>query len=829
VAEEIIFNFINMKKIILTLPFVLLCFSLIAQPNAVKVANYDLAARFSQKKVSKMVFSQTVEPQWFKNSDKFWYMYQTPHAKNYYIADPAAGSKKLIFDNARLAARLTEIVKDPFDAQNIPITNLKLVDDKKFTFEIKSTIDIETKDEKTGKPKKEKKTFGFEYDIQSGDLKEIKDYKSPDPYPKWASVSPDRKYVVYSKNFNLYYMDMENLEKARKNEDDSTIVEYQITHEGTKDFGFGSGNTDIYATEKEKNKRSGAYIRWSPDSEHFALVRTDNSKVKELWVIDVLAEPRPKLENYKYQMPGETDSPVDHLYIFNIKTKKYKEIKSSRFKDQDLNIATELPLKKDRNDDLVSIKWTGNKDRFYVYRTSRDIKRIDLCVAYVNNDTICKADTLKPLVEERMNTYVETRPLKIINGGKEFIHWSERSGWAHLYLYDENGNLKNAITSGEYHVEDVEYVDPIRRVVYFTACGKVAGEDPYYVHLCMANLDGTMVKVLNTGDFNHAENTSDNGKYFVDNYSRVDTEPCSALYDNTGRKIIELEKADLSLLFAAGYKFPERFKVKAGDGITDLYGVMYKPFDFDSTKLYPIIEYVYPGPQTEAVNDSWTKSMDRIDRLAQFGFIVITFGNRGGNPARSKWYHNYGYGNLRDYGLEDKKVAVEQLAARYKFININKVGIHGHSGGGFMSTAAILTYPDFFKVAVSCAGNHENNIYNRWWSEQHNGIQEIVTEKGDTTFKYSIEKNSEIAKNLRGHLLFVSGDIDNNVHPGNTLRMVNALIKANKRFDMLILPGQRHGFGDMNEYFFWKMGDYFCRYLIGDFREEVEIPQLNNN
>ena len=419
--------------------------------------------------------------------------------------------------------------------------------------------------------------------------------------------------------------------------------------------------------------------------------------------------------------------------------------------------------------------------------------------------------------------------LFIINGEEEFIHWSERDGWAHLYLYDKNGKLKNPVTKGEFHVENIISVDPASRVIYFTANGREPGENPYYTHQYRVNFDGSNLKILNPGDFCCSTSTSDDGKYFVNNYSRVDTEPASSLIDNNGKKIIDLQKTDMSLLFAAGYKFPERFKVKAGDGITDLYGVMYKPFDFDSTKLYPIIEYVYPGPQQEAVNTTWSKGMNRIDRLAQFGFIVVTVGNRGGSPNRSKWYHNYGYGNLRDYGLEDKKVVVEQLAARHKFIDISKVGIHGHSGGGFMSTAAILTYPDFFKVAVSAAGNHDNNIYNRWWSEQHHGIQEIVSEKKDTTFKYKITTNLQIAKNLKGHLMLVTGDIDNNVHPGNTLRLVNALIKNNKRFELLILPGQRHSFGDMNEYFFWKMGDFFCKHLIGDFREEVEIPQLNND
>jgi dipeptidyl aminopeptidase/acylaminoacyl peptidase len=248
---------------------------------------------------------------------------------------------------------------------------------------------------------------------------------------------------------------------------------------------------------------------------------------------------------------------------------------------------------------------------------------------------------------------------------------------------------------------------------------------------------------------------------------------------------------------------------------------MYKPFNFDSTKKYAVMEYVYPGPQTEQVNKAFGRTMDRTDRLAQLGMIVITIGNRGGNPSRSKWYHNYGYGNLRDYGLADKKAAIEQLADRYPFIDIDRVGIYGHSGGGFMSTAAMLVYPDFFKVAVSSSGNHDNSIYNRWWSEKHHGVKEIISEKGDTSFAYMIEKNPEIARNLKGHLMLTTGDIDNNVHPGNTIRVANALIKANKRFDLVLLPGQRHAYTDMNEYFFWRMADYFSRYLI---RDDAERP-----
>jgi dipeptidyl aminopeptidase/acylaminoacyl peptidase len=292
---------------------------------------------------------------------------------------------------------------------------------------------------------------------------------------------------------------------------------------------------------------------------------------------------------------------------------------------------------------------------------------------------------------------------------------------------------------------------------------------------------------------------------------------------------MELETTDLSLLFAAGFKFSKPFKVKADDGVTDLYGVMHKPFDFDETKKYPIIAYVYPGPQTESVSKSFSSRGDRTWRMAQFGFIVITVGNRGGHPSRSKWYHNYGYGNLRDYGLADKKATIEQLADRHSFIDIERVGIFGHSGGGFMSTAALLVYPDFFRVAVSSSGNHENNIYNTWWSEKHHGVKEIVDKDGKVTFEYDIEKNSEVAKNLKGRLLIVTGDIDNNVHPAGTITLANALIRANKRFDFFLFPGQRHGYGNMNEYFFWLRADYFCKHLIGDYSQSVDIDELNRD
>ena len=788
-----------------------------SQPNKVRSANYALAERFSAKRVNNMVFSTQMRPSWFRDSDKFWYSWKTSKGTNYYIVDPATGSRQEVFDLEKLAMQLTEIVKDPFDAQHIPFTGLELRDDKYFLFNIRSTKDTKDEDDST---KTVKKTFYFKYDIASRTLTEVK--KEKRLYPQFVNVSPDGLVGVYMKNNNLFYMDTTSMRKAAKDEKDSTIVEHQLTFDGKKDFSWGSSNY-TGNTETDSTKRRPAMLVWAPDSKHFATIKWDMSKVKELWVINSTSRPRPTLETYKYQMPGEP-GPQGELYVFSMPDGKSHKVASSAFKDQDMDLLRAWPTAAQQYEKFRSSRWLGDEKGFYVDRVSRDLKRRDLCWVGVDSDST------HVIVKERMNTYVESRNPYLLKGGSELIWWSERNGWANLYLYDRNGNLKKNLTEGAFHVEDVLEVNEAAGYILLSACGVNPNENPYQMHTFKVPLSGGRLQQLDMDDMDVMSSSSYDAKYFVANYSRVDVAPAVALYNaQTGRKVAELEKADLSLLLDAGYKFPERFKVKAADGVTDLYGAMYKPFDFDSTKVYPICDYVYPGPQVEANNISWSKGFTRVDRLAQLGIIVITVGNRGGHPNRSKWYHNYGYGNLRDYGLEDQKYAIQQLGARHPFIDLERVGIHGHSGGGFMSTAAILTYPDFFKVAVSCAGNHDNSIYNRWWSEQHHGILEKVN-KGDTTFVYKIDTNPEIAKNLKGHLMLVHGDIDNNVHPANSIRVVDALIKANKRFDMLILPGQRHGFGDMNEYFFWRMADYYSEWLLGESkRSVVDISELNND
>jgi dipeptidyl aminopeptidase/acylaminoacyl peptidase len=852
--------------------FIAATMPLLAGENTpVKKANYDQAAKWMSAKVGKLVFDTSVSPHWLETSDKFWYTYETSQGRKFFIADPAMKTKNPIFDNAKMAVMLTKITLNPYDGQHLPIRTIKFIKkDTAIRFEIEYPKDadvlagdkikkvgdigkeLEDKEkekekeqdkekkeqdkEKTDKekeaakePESKTKTLYFEYELASGKLTLLEDYKAPDKRPRWASISPDEKTIIFGRGYNLYMMDADSYKLAQKKADDKNIKEVQLTTDGEEYYSYTRRLNDEEKKEFQKDEKDRKDYRvpaigivWSKDSKKIALVREDERKVADLWVINSLANPRPTLETYRYAMPGEENQPQPELLVFDIATKAKVKVKADKFKDQTISISTAPRKALDRErDNPPPAQWLSDtSDKLYFGRQSRDLHKVDVCLA----DTA--AGEVKVLIEEVLNTYIEVQPLRLVNGGKEILWWSERDGWGHYYLYDGDGKLKNQITSGEYVTQGVVGVDEKLRLLYFNACGREANEDPYYTHLYRVNFDATGMKLLNPGDASHSADMNDSSKYIIDNFSRVDTAPKSQLRDAMGNLFLDLETTDVSALVEAGFKFPEVFKVKADDGITDLYGVMYKPFDFDPKLKYPIILYVYPGPQTESVSKTLTPRNANV-ALAQFGFIIVEVGNRGGHPSRSKWYHNFGYGNLRDYGLADKKRAVEQLVMKYPYIDMDKVGIYGHSGGGFMSTAALLVYPDFFKVAVSSSGNHENNIYNRWWSEKHHGVKEVVDKDGKVKFEYSIEKNSELAKNLKGHLMLVTGDMDNNVHPANTIRMANALIKANKRFDFVLMPGQRHGYGDMGDYFFWIRADYFCKHLIGDYATSIDLVELN--
>lgn len=847
-----------------------LCCPLLAQTKA----NYDLASRWTPQKVSKMVFDVNVSPRWFETGDRFWYSHETSQGRKFTLADPVKKTKTPLFDHAKMASTLTTLTRIPYDVQHLPIQNGRLVKkDTALLFEVNVPADAEipglpkesVKDavattteapEEDGDPQQRPAAAApaartrlvyFEYDFATARVSLLPDYKAPRK-PRWASLSPDEKTVVYARGQNLYAMDEANYNKAVAKDDDATIVETQLTTDGEENYGYArrlSAEEKRLMTSKMKDPRVPAIqVVWSQDSKKISVIRNDQRKVGELWVINSLTNPRPSLETYRYPMPGEANMPQSDLEVFDLAAKRSLKVKAEQFKDQSLAIYTAPVTYREREaarrfaversgeqdqqqqgqppqEAGPSPKWlSASSSKLYFNRTSRDLKKIDVCVA----DTA--TGEVKTLIEERLNTYLEVKPLRLLADGKELVHWSERDGWGHYYLFDGDGKLKNQITSGEYHTESIEAIDETTRTLYFEANGKEADEDPYYNHLYKVGLDGTGVKLLDRGNGSHSSSLSDSGKYLVDTYSRVNREPSSALLDIAGNFVMELESTDASALKEAGFIAPEPFAVKADDGVTDLYGVLYKPFDFDPKKKYPIIAFVYPGPQTESVTKTFNPRSPNL-ALAQLGFIVMEVGNRGGHPSRSKWYHNYGYGNLRDYGLADKKAAIEQLARRHSFIDMDRVGIYGHSGGGFMSTAALLVYPDFFKVAVSSSGNHENNIYNRWWSEKHHGVKEVKDKDGNIKFEYTIERNSDLVKNLKGRLMLATGDIDDNVHPAATLRVADALIKANKRFDFFILPGKRHGYADAINYFFWLRADYFVKHLLGDHSQPVDIVELN--
>jgi dipeptidyl aminopeptidase/acylaminoacyl peptidase len=751
-------------------------------------ADFAAAEKFRADNLAPKFGDMAVNASWIEESDIFWYSFKTSSGKNFYYVNAATKSKQLMFDSKYMAAELRKLTHHPYNDLDLPVRDIKF--EKKSITKLTFMVD----------------SLKFMFDISTQKLA-IKDTVGKEKRkPAWASYSPDSTLIAYARNHNLYLM------KAK----DKDSVEIQLTTDGERYYSYaGSGNSEDTA----KNKKVRANVEWFKNSKKLYVDRQDERKVKDLFVIDVLAQPRPKLESYRYSMPGEPFVPQTELIIFDVATRQRVEVDLKKWKDQTIRVA-----------------WSSQKaaDKIILIRKDRTLKNLDVCL--INAET----GALSVLFSEQTWPYFndEYTRLSVLNEGNDIIWWSERTGWGQLYLYDGSGSLKNQITNGYFVTGRVERIDTLGRMVYFEAFGREPGVHPYYSMKYKASIDKGVMSLITKEGANHSFSMSKSNKYFVDTYSTVDNIPEAVLRDNSGNIILNLEKADLSQLFKTGWKMPETIVVKAKDGVTDLYGVMYKPFNFDSTRKYPVISYVYPGPQTESVQYSFTVTGGKNVALAQLGFIVVNFGHRGGSPMRNNYYHTFGYNDLRDYALADDKYGIEQLADMYKFMDITRVGIYGHSGGGFMSTAAILSYPDFYDVAVSSSGNHDNNIYNQWWGETHNGVTEVVKKTGtkdavkdstnkkketDLTFKGTVEKNQDLAKNLKGHLLLVTGDIDNNVHPGNTLRVVDALIKANKRFDFMMLPGQRHGYGNAVPYFDRMMWYYFAGHLLGDYRTNVEL------
>ncbi|HKG96158.1 MAG TPA: DPP IV N-terminal domain-containing protein, partial [Gemmatimonadaceae bacterium] len=697
-----------------------------APSNRVTRANWTLANRFSQAALRSVVFTQGVQPRWLGQSDSLFYNWRDRNGTRFYLVVPTTRTKRPLFDQVKLAAQLTELSHRAVDPNSLPFTSLNFTKDHRaFRFVVDSTRyewTLATESLRSlGRPPRDSIPQDEEREERSqlrggrgGGGGQFGLQQSAD-FRNW---SPDSTAFAFARNHNLYLVE--------KGSGDTI----QLTTDGVKDYSFGWRDTTLVQEQEDQQQqqqqqqqgdenaqqgrsrdpRVRANVVWSPDSRAFAVMRTDQRKVTELYLVNALANPRPTLTSYRYAMPGEESVPQQELYVYRRGEKSLAPVGVKRWRDQR----------------LMDVHWSAGHDRLRLVRRDRLQRNLELVEVELASGAV------KPLIVEAVeNASIETRPVRYVRRGGDMLWWSERSGWGHFYLYGNDGTLKRPLTSGAWHAESVVQIDTARGIVWLTGYGREAGENPYFQHLYRVNADGGGLALVDEGAYFHAETLSPSKRYAVDSYSRPDAPPTTVVRDaSTGRVVMPLEEMDVARLKEMGWRPPESFVVKAADGVTDIYGNMWKPFDFDSTRKYPIVASVYPGPQTESVNATFNGS-NVPQQLAQLGFIVIQIGNRGGSPLRSQAYHRFGYYNLRDYALADKKAGIEQLAARHRWIDVDRVGIYGHSGGGFLTAAAMMQppYNDFFKVGVSSSGNHDNNIYNQNWSEQYHGLK-IVAKAG---------------------------------------------------------------------------------------------------
>lgn len=527
-------------------------------------------------------------------------------------------------------------------------------------------------------------------------------------------------------------------------------------------------------------------VKWL-SGDKFILPRIDHRGVRKfgmMWGGDYII---PTTLTYEYEIPGDTIVKTTHYYIGDCKLQTLREVDIAKWRCQQV-----VPQKAD-----------GVDDRIFFWRNKKTRDVAELC-------TIDGEGHLRVLITEAAKPRInpDMFECKVTNKGNDIFLWSDRTGWGHIYHYDGDGKLLNAVSAGSWTAGRICAVDEKAKRLFFYGYGREAGRNPSYQHLYRAGYNGKDLRLLTPEDAEHAVHVSPNCQLVVDNFSTVSTPPTIVVRSCDGKLLDTLERSDVGQLYAYGWKAPEQFTVKAADGKTDLYGLMWKPYDFDPSRKYPVISQVYPGPFTETVWNAFTV-FDKYHNaaLAQRGFIVVVFGHRGSSPLRDKAYNTYGYGNLRDYPLADDKAGLEHLAQSHAFVDLTRVGIVGHSGGGMMAAAAIMTYPDFYKAAVASSGNYDNRVYNRMWGETYQGIA------GDNA-QFTVKTVQELAPRLKGHLMLVTGDVDQNVHPIHTQRLVEALIKANKDFDLLVLPGQQHHYDFKHQmYFERRKRDFFERWL----------------
>jgi dipeptidyl aminopeptidase/acylaminoacyl peptidase len=764
-----------MNKILLTLFSFFFFASVMAQQNALTTKDYEKAENMLSYGTQRYIDRGTVNPNWM-SGDKFWYRILNAQGSEFVLVDPAKGTRTAAFDHEKLAKSLSAATGKNYTAWSLPFTAINFsADGNAVLFRADSKqwkCDLQTytcTPDNTPVNEGQRGTGGF------------------GRFGRGLEVpSPDGSKVAFIKDYNLWIRDTKSNEQK------------QLTTDGVKDFGYATDNAGWSSSDRP-------VLRWSPDSKKIATFKQDQRNVGDMYLASTNVG-HPTLKAWKYPLPGDKDIPMIHRCIINVDEPKVIF----------LNIPPD-PHRASLSDDISSsgtfddVDWSPDGTELAFLSTSRDHKNEKFRIANAVTGEV------REVFEETVPTQYESGwgaiNWRYLAKTKEIIWFSERDDWGHLYLYDAvTGKLKNQITKGNWVVTRLLKVDEKNRLLYFMACGTQV-ENPYFTQLYRIGFDGKNLTLLTPGAGTHQVSFSPSENYLIDTYSKPDVPNTIVLRDMNGKQIVELEKTDVSRLKATGWKPPMPFTVKAHDGKTDIYGLMFTPTHLDPSQKYPVVDYIYPGPQGGSIGGNWGFSASRGDNqaLAELGFIVVAIEGTG-NPLRSKSFHDMYWPDMSTNTLPDQVAGIRQLAAKYSYIDTNRVGIWGHSGGGFATAAAMFRYPDFFKVGISESGNHDNRNYEDDWGERYIGL---LTKGPDGKDNYEAQANQTYAKNLKGKLMLAHGLMDNNVPPYNTWLVIEALTRANKDYDLVVFPNAAHGFGTYSPYMMRKRWDYFVKNLLG--------------
>ena len=746
-----------------------------AQDNALTANDYKHAESLMGYNTQQYIDRGNVNANWISD-DKFWYRVLTPQGSEFILVDATKGIRTVAFDHQKLAIALSSATGRTYTAAMLPFQSISYTADGKAVI-----FRAEGKQ--------------WKYDQQNNsvatDTSQLRNNMGGQGGGRFRGGggnevrSPDGNKAAYIKDYNLWVRDIKTGKLT------------QLTTDGIKDFGYATDNAGWTSSDRP-------VLRWSPDSKKIATFKQDQRNVGDMYLTTTNVG-HPALKAWKYPLPGDKDIPMIHRLVINV-----DEPKVILF-----NIPPD-PHRASLSDDISSsgtfddIDWNPDGSEVAFLSTSRDHKQEKMRIANATTGDV------REVFEENVQTQYESGQGAInwryLPKTKEIIWYSEKDDWGHLYLIDAaTGHLKNQITKGDWVVLRITKVDEKNRLIYFIANG-LQTENPYFSQFCKIGFEGKNMTVLTPDAGTHQVSWSPSENYFIDTWSKPNVPSVSVLRDKNGKKIIDLEKTDVSRLKATGWKPPVPIIVKAHDGRTDIYGLMFTPTHPDPNRKYPVIDYIYPGPQGGSVG-SWAFSASRGDHqsLAELGFVVVVIEGTS-NPDRSKSFHDMYYPNMSENTLPDQVAGIRQLASRYPYLDTTRIGIWGHSGGGFATAAAMFRYPDFFKVGISESGNHDNRNYEDDWGERYIGL---LTKGPGNTDNYEAQANQVYAKNLKGKLMLAHGMMDNNVPPSNTMLIVEALAKANKDYDLVIFPNSTHGYGTYSSYMMRRRWDYFVKNLLG--------------